>query len=62
VPGRRGTGLPHPGLRPALHACRAARTAAEVRAVLARVGARELGEIAERMRDQGIAFGYHNHH
>ena len=23
---------------------------------------RELGEIAERMRDQGIAFGYHNHH
>ena len=22
----------------------------------------ELGEIAERMRDQGIAFGYHNHH
>ncbi len=23
---------------------------------------RELGEIAERMRDQGITFGYHNHH
>ena len=23
---------------------------------------RELGEIAERMRDHGIAFGYHNHH
>ena len=23
---------------------------------------RELGEIAERMRDQGIVFGYHNHH
>jgi sugar phosphate isomerase/epimerase len=23
---------------------------------------RELGEIAGRMRDQGIAFGYHNHH
>ena len=23
---------------------------------------RELGEIAKRMRDQGIAFGYHNHH
>ncbi len=22
----------------------------------------ELGEIAERMRDEGIAFGYHNHH
>jgi len=22
----------------------------------------ELGEIAERMRDQGITFGYHNHH
>jgi sugar phosphate isomerase/epimerase len=23
---------------------------------------RELGEIAKRMRDQGIALGYHNHH
>jgi sugar phosphate isomerase/epimerase len=23
---------------------------------------RELGEIAERMRDEGITFGYHNHH
>jgi hypothetical protein len=22
----------------------------------------ELGDLAERMRDQGIAFGYHNHH
>jgi sugar phosphate isomerase/epimerase len=61
APGRRGTGLPHPGLRPALHACRAARTAAERRAVLAAWGS-ELGEIAERMRGQGIAFGYHNHH
>ena len=23
---------------------------------------RELGELAERLRDQGITFGYHNHH
>jgi hypothetical protein len=23
---------------------------------------RDLGEITERMRDQGIAFGYHDHH
>ena len=60
-PGRGGTGLPHLGLRPALHACCAVGSSGRA---MPRSGARlgrELGEIAERMREHGIAFGYHNH-